>query len=106
MMQAGRLDTRVTLQRRTTGQDDWGQPTEGWEDVAQVWANVRHLNGVESIKAGADVSVVRASIRIRWREGVDAGQRVLIGSAIYQIQAVMPDLGGRVFVDLVCEVVT
>ena len=105
-MQAGQLRDRITIQRKTAGTDAWGAPLpDAWEDYTTVWANVRHLSGTESIKAGADVSVVRASIRIRWREGVDAGQRVLIGSAIYQIQAVMPDLGGREYVDMVCQVV-
>lgn len=105
-MEAGKLNRRITIQRKTAGTDAWGAPLpDAWADYATVWANVRHLSGTESIKAGADVSVVRASIRIRWREGVDAGQRVLIGSATYQIQAVMPDLGGREYVDLVCQVV-
>ena len=102
MMQAGRLNTRVTLQRRATGQDDWGQPTEGWEDVAQLWADVRHLNGVESIKAGADVSVVRASFRIRHRAGIDAGMRLLAGGAVYDIEAVLPG-GQREWMDLAAK---
>ena len=102
-MYAQQLDTPVTLQRRATGQDDWGQPMEGWEDVAQVWADVRHLSGVESIKAGADVSVVRSSVRIRPIAGIDAGMRVLLNGQHYDIKAVLPG-GRRGWVDLVCEV--
>lgn len=99
-MQAGRLDTRITIQRKTGGADAWRAPLpEAWEDYATVWANVRHLSGTESIKAGADVSVVSASIRIRWRQDITAGMRVVAGAAVYDIEAVLPGQR-REYVDL------
>ena len=106
MMQAGRLSTRCVIQRRTGGTNDWGEPLpEGWETHATVWSNVKHLSGSEAIKADAEVSTVRASIRIRFRSDITAGMRVLIGLAVYQIEAVMPDMGRREFVDLACKAV-
>ena len=106
MMQAGRLSTRCVIQRRTGGANDWGEPLpDGWETHATVWANVKHLSGSEAIKADAEVSTVRASIRIRFRSDITAGMRVLIGLAVYQIEAVMPDMARREFVDLVAKVV-
>ena len=99
-MQPGRLDTRITIQRKTGGTDACGTPLpEAWQDYATVWANVRHLSGVESIKAGADVSVVSASIRIRWRHDVTAGMRVVAGASVYDIEAVLPG-PRREYVDL------
>ena len=106
-MQAGRLSTRCVIQRRTGGTNDWGEPLpEGWETHATVWANVKHLSGSEAIKADAEVSTVRASIRIRFRSDITAGMRVLIGLVPYEILAVQPDVAGRVYVDLVCQVVS
>lgn len=99
----GQLRDRIEIQRRATGQDALGQPVQGWEQVAKVWANVRHLNGAEAIKAGAVTSAVNASIRIRWRAGIDAGQRVVFDGRVYEIKAVLPDR--RELIDLVCEVV-
>ena len=104
-MQAGRLNRRCQLQSPSQSVDELGQPIPGWTDVATVWASIRHLSGVESIKADAAVSTVRASIRIRWRPGLNAGMRVVHGLQVYSIEAVMPDAGGREFVDLVTEVV-
>lgn len=105
-MQAGRLDTRITIQRKTGGTDAWGAPLpEAWEDYATIWANVRHLSGTESIKAGADVSVVRASIRIRHRSGIDAGMRIVAGAAVYDIEAVLPGQR-REWLDLAAKMVT
>lgn len=104
-MQAGQLRDRITIQRKTGGTDDWRSPLpEGWEDLAQVCANVRHLSGTESIKAGADVSVVQASIRIRWRQDITAGMRVLHGAAVYDIDAVLPG-PKREYVDLRAKLV-
>lgn len=104
-MQAGRLNRRCTLQAPGTATDELGQPIPGWTDVASVWADIRMRSGLESIKAGAPVSVVAASIRIRYRAGVNAGMRVVHNLVAYEIKAVMPDVSGREFLDLACEVV-
>ena len=105
MMQAGRLNRRCTLQQPGTTTDALGQPIPGWTDVATVWADIRMKSGLESIKAGASVSVVQASIRVRYRAGITAGMRMTHNLQAFNIVAVMPDACGREFVDLVCEVV-
>lgn len=104
-MQAGRLNRRCTLQAPGTTTDELGQPIPGWTDVATLWADIRMKSGLESIKAGAPVSVVAASVRIRYRAGVNAGMRVVHNLQAYDIKAVMPDVSGREFLDLICEVV-
>lgn len=96
------LNHRVTLQQPASGQDALGQPVQGWTDVAQVWADVRQLSGLQAIKADARVSAVQASIRIWRRAGVAAGWRVLHGGAVYNVRAVQR--ADRDFDDLVCEV--
>lgn len=105
-MQAGRLNRRCVIQAPGTARDELGQPIPGWTDFATVWADIRMKSGLESIKAGAPVSVVAASIRIRYRAGVNAGMRVVHNLVAYEIKAVMPDVSGRVFLDLACEVVS
>ena len=96
-------DSRITIQRPTADQADTGEPVSAWEDVATVWATIKHISGLSAIKSGADVSVVKASIRINWRTGLDASMRVVRGTTMYDIRAVMPDESGRKYVDLVCE---
>lgn len=102
-MDAGRLSRKVIIEQHVAGQDALGQPTATWETVATVWADIRHQGGLESIKAGADTSIVKASIRIRYRNGINAGMRVKHGSDIYDIKAVLPDAAKREHVDLVGE---
>ena len=106
-MQAGTLRDRITIQHHTQAKDQWGTlvpGSEAWADVAKVWADVKHKSGLGTIKADAEVSIVRASIRIRRRAGLDAGMRVLFGSAVYNIEAVLPG-PTREYVDLVCKLI-
>jgi SPP1 family predicted phage head-tail adaptor len=103
-MHIGALNRKVTIQAPPTAQDALGQPTGAWTSVATVYANIRHLNGTETIKAGAEVSAVRASIRMRRRTDVTAAMRVVLGTIVYQVQAVIPDETDRVYMDLVCQV--
>ena len=104
-LRAGTLRDRIHVQRRTGGKDEWDTPQPAsWENITtqRLAADVQHRSGLSTIKADADVSIVRASIRIRRRSDVDAGMRVLVGPAIYEIEAVQPG-ASREFVDLVCK---
>ena len=102
----GRLNRRCVIQTPGTAEDELGQPIPGWTDVATVWGDIRMKSGLEAIKAGAVVSTVQASIRIRYRAGVNAGMRVVHNLVNYEIKAVMPDESGRVYLDLACEIVS
>ncbi|MGO4479980.1 phage head closure protein, partial [Massilia sp. 2TAF26] len=71
------LRHKVQIQERSASTDDFGQPLESWNTIASPWADIRNLNGLETVKGGADTSVVRASIRIRYRTGLSAAMRVV-----------------------------
>lgn len=104
-MQAGSLKDRITIQRHTQERGAFGAPKPGataWVEFAKVWADVKHPSGLGAIKADAEVSIVRASIRIRCRAGIEAGMRVLFGVAVYDIEAVLPGRT-REYLDLACK---
>lgn len=106
-MQAGTLDDRIHVQRKTGGKDGWGTPgPEAWENITpnRIAADVKHLSGLGTIKADAEVSIVRASIRIRRRRDVTGGMRVLFDGSVYSIKSVLPG-PTRECIDLVCELV-
>ena len=102
-MNAGTLNRRITIQQLASGQDALGQMVQTWTDVALVWANIRYANGSETIKADAETSVAKASIRIRYRTGLNAGMRVLYGTTVFNVLAVLPDEAKHQHVDLACE---
>lgn len=103
-MEAGKRNTKVTILHFTQAQDDAGQPVKTWVPFKSVYANVRNLGGLETLKAGAETSVVNGSIRINFRRDITNAMRVQVGTVVYEIKAVLPDEAGRKHVDLVCEV--
>ena len=105
-MRAGQLTRSITIERKGSGTDDVGFPSAAPETVATAWANIRYLSGSEAIKGGAETSMAKVSIRIRYRTGIDAGMRVKYGATVYEIHAVLPDEQRREYLDLVCEVVS
>jgi SPP1 family predicted phage head-tail adaptor len=110
-MDVRRLNRKVLIRKMGSTQDEAGQPVVAWTNLitsgdGKVWANIKHLSGVETIKADAPTSAVKASIRIRYRTDVTAAMQVVHGSTTYEIKAVMPDVAGRQHTDLACEVVT
>ena len=102
-MKAGQLRHRCEIQTRLDTVDSIGQPSTSWLTTATVWADVRYLSGLSAIKSGADVSLTKCSVRMRQR-AVNAGQRIVYGNEVFEIDAVLPD-GKREFVDAVCKVV-
>jgi SPP1 family predicted phage head-tail adaptor len=110
MTDARRLKHRIGILRLSDSQDAAGQPGT-WVDLinsedGKIAADVRHLSGLETIKAGSESSAVKASIRIRYRTDVTADMRAVHGSTVYQIKAVMQDMAYRRYTDLACEIVT
>ena len=84
-------------------ENELGERVSGWKTVTTVWANVINKSGLETVRNEMDMSIVSASIRIRYRTGINAGMRVLDGSTVYDIQAVLLDGTGKQYVDLVCQ---
>jgi SPP1 family predicted phage head-tail adaptor len=91
-MQAGKLRHRVTIESLVETQDGTtGAISRAWSTVATVWAAIEPLSGREFIAAqGAQAEVV-ARILIRYRDDVVAKMRVVFGSKVYNIRAVLPD---------------
>ena len=90
-MSAGKRDKRITIQSPSAAQAADGQMVNTWATFATVWASIKHQSGASAIKSDGDTSSVKASIRILRLAGVNAGMRVVHGSTVYAIEAVLPD---------------
>ena len=106
-MRASNLRHFVTIEAPPApdASDDEGNQLKDWTEVCRVWADIRLPGGLESIRAGAEVSIVRASIRIRYRSDISAAMRVVHAGVQYNVKAALPDLVRKRHIDLVCEVV-
>ncbi|AOJ07592.1 phage head closure protein [Burkholderia mayonis] len=92
MLKAGELTERITIEKRGGGENENGEPLPGdWVEHASVWANVRFLSGKEYVVSGAVRSSAVASMRIRFREDVDAEMRVWHTGRLYDVVAVLPN---------------
>jgi SPP1 family predicted phage head-tail adaptor len=88
-MQAGKLNSRVKIEQKSTVQDAYGQPVETWTDVATVWAEVRDITGKEFVSAQATQNAVQTKITIRHRAGIVPAMRAVHGSDTYNIESVL-----------------
>jgi len=91
-LRSGDLRRRITLQRRTTGQDSVGQAATTWQNVATVWA---------SIDLQAEVT---HTITIRYRPNVTAAMRAVYQGATYNIECVIDVEQRHVAMTLLCTV--
>jgi len=97
------LNHRIQLLKRGAGRDAAGQRAKGWEVARSLWADVLFQTGAEVMRADADVSIVKCSIRIRKRADVDASMGARYLGLDYDIKAVLPDSKDRDYMFLVCE---
>ena len=93
-MQAGRLDRRITIERKTTVPDEVGDPVESWAELSTRWANVKHQGGREFLAAGAERTEARTVFTIRYFDGLRRTDRINYDGAIYDVEAIN-ELGRR-----------
>ncbi|UBB16138.1 phage head closure protein [Comamonas odontotermitis] len=105
MTTAGQLRNKVRVEKQGPAENEWHEPLpDQWVLVCEPWADIRQPSGLATIKAGAQTSVIRTSIRIRYRTDVAPGMRVVHGARVYEIKAGPLSVDGkREFIDLVCE---
>jgi SPP1 family predicted phage head-tail adaptor len=88
----GRMDERVTLQRRVETPDGAGGVTRAWADLAVnpvVWAHVGAKGGREGLNEGR-IDATRAVVFTIWnRTDVDETCRILWGGSAFNIRAVL-----------------
>ena len=113
-MIAGRLNQRVTIQKRTVSQNDYGEAVETWAapgdgEPAVMWGEVKPvLTGTReafAAAAGQYQARVTLQVRMRWRTLDPADYRLIVGGSTLEIQAVMdPDGRQRELLALCYEV--
>ena len=97
------LTDRVLIEQLGSSVDGIGQPVEAWTEVITVWANVKFLRGIESIKANQDTATVQVSIRTRKRAGITTAMRATFDGVVYSITAVLPQSAS--LMDITCEAI-
>lgn len=107
MVRAGTLRHRVTIQSVGTAQDDAGQPTEVWSDVATVWGRVRDIRGHDFIEAQqAPGGEITTEVTIRYRDDITRQHRLIAIGRTLEIRAVIEPTGRGEEFRLMCREAT
>lgn len=79
-MRAGRLDRRITIQRKESEPSDSGEPIDTWETLATVWASMSPVRGDERFDAPQLIAGEQIEFRVRWSSilaGLNALDRII-----------------------------
>lgn len=101
-MQAGSLNERITIQRRTRTSDGMGGYTEAWADLATVWSSVTPARGRSEVLDGQRIaSTFEFRAVIHWRQDSNgapyytAADRVIWKGRTYGIANVAEPRGAQ-----------
>lgn len=103
-MLAGALKRRVTIQVPSTDQDEYGQPTDTWDELMTTWAGIRVATGKEIYAASGFTSQVSHVITLRYRPSVTirSNCRAIHEGRIFQIQTISDPDESKAQVNLLC----
>ena len=91
-MRAGKLRHRITIQQYALGspqRNASGELDGSWTAYLTVSASVDPVSGREPWLAQAHLSEVSHKVHIRYRAGITHDMRVLYGSRVFEIKAVL-----------------
>lgn len=92
-MRVEELKHLVLIQRRTSVKDETGTVAEAWTNVfpgtGKRWARIKDQTGRQYMAARADQNAVITEIGMRQVSGIEASMRVVHGTKIYDIEAVL-----------------
>lgn len=87
-MNIGRLDKRITIQRRQNTVDAWNHPVVSYATVGSFWASVNFRSGRETQSAQQRVNVDRVFFSIRPNRNVSVTDRIEYAGGFYDIESI------------------
>jgi len=85
----GDLRHQVLLQRYALLQDALDEPIETWATISTAWAKISPVTGQEFFAADQLNSSVDHKITVRYIAGLSPKDRVLFGTRIFNIEAIL-----------------
>ena len=93
-MRSGRLDRRITLQRKTVTENSYGEPVETWKDLGTVWAEYLPVRGAERYASMQTVGEIEIKWRIRYRPGLTPIDRIVYKGHTHDVTGLI-EIGRR-----------
>jgi SPP1 family predicted phage head-tail adaptor len=108
-LDAGELNTRVTLLRSTVNKTASGAQTVAYSELEtrpSVWAKIVFAHGQESVANDALKTSKRMTLTIRWRDDVDATGGVRLNGETWKFIGTPDNIGNRSqYLEIQCEYV-
>ena len=102
-MEIGKLNKRLTLQNKTTVEDEMGGFTDSYYDEATVWAAIWPISGKEFKQSDRTSMLTTTQIRIRYRSYLKPWERAKYGNVYYNIVKILNHEMRNEWLDLICE---
>lgn len=96
-MKAGALDRRITIERYTSVQNEYGEPVVTWTNLATVWASWRRASARETLAALEIAAAVSDVFEVRYSgtvSGITPKDRLVYGERNFDIVSV-EEIGRR-----------
>lgn len=93
----------ITIERLTTGLDEFGGATHGWELVASLRAELRARDRVAKNEVGGVEDLERLTFKTRALMLVRLSDRIQWRGQPYQVRQVTGDFAGSDGLEITCE---
>ena len=105
-MMAGQLRKRVAIQSVGSAVSDYGELTNSYTTDATVWASIDPVSGAETDIASELVGTVTHKIKMRYRAGLTANNRLTYDSRTFEIISSRNWQERGIFLEVLCREVT
>lgn len=91
ILEAGELDTRCTVQKRSDKRGDYGEVLDGWQDIGTYWGKLSNLTPKNVSLAKGFAATISYESKIRYRPEVTNDCRLIAYGRTFQIDGVVHD---------------
>ncbi|WP_294196524.1 phage head closure protein [uncultured Sphingomonas sp.] len=85
---AGKLDRKLEIMTATVTKNTFGEKVTSWTVSATTWAQRLEIRSADSARAALHQTIVTARVLLRYRTGLEAGQRVRLDGTDYIVTAI------------------
>lgn len=102
-MNPGRLNKRIKIQSKASEKNEFGEFEDSWEDVKEVWAEVKPVTGRSFFAAQQINSEITHQVVIRYIGNIKPSMRVLYGTREFEILYCMNFDEANEAIQLMCK---
>ncbi len=88
MINAGKMDRRITIDRQTETVKPSGDVSKVWTPIAVVWAEVLQQSATEFFTGFGEAETGSIIFRIRYMPGITTADRVTYNGSVYGLKEI------------------